>query len=41
MLKDEVEERQSETMEDMRDYLTSETIEKLALPAPETAAQAA
>ena len=41
MLKDEVDERQSETVEDMRDYLTSETIEKLALPAPETAAQAA
>jgi len=41
MLKDEVEERQSEPVEDMRDYLTSETIEKLALPAPETAAQAA
>src|SRR3990167_7001482 len=41
MLKDEVDERQSETVEDMCDYLTSETIEKLALPAPETAAQAA
>ena len=41
MLKDEVDERQSETVEDMRDYLTSETIEKLALPAPETVAQAA
>jgi hypothetical protein len=41
MLKDEVDDRQSETVEDMRDYLTSETIEKLALPAPETAAQAA
>src|SRR3989344_7294042 len=41
MLKDEVDDRQSETVEDMSDYLTSETIEKLALPAPETAAQAA
>ncbi len=41
MLKDEVEERQNETAEDIRGYLTSETIEKLALPAPETVSPAA